>query len=354
MSRRLRERARPACPVAISSSAKNGLPPDRARTVSTELAGDCFAGEDARELGGELVDPERAELEIVDLIQALELGKQRKEGMAPVELVGPIGRDHDQAGTARVARQEADEVAAPRIGPVDVLEDEDERALVSETAEELEHDLEEARLVGGRGQRPLTRGASLGRGKVRQEVRELDAAGAKELVEPIGRQGTEQWTQGADDGRVGEPGRAHLHRAADEDAGAALAGAAGELGDQPGLADAGLAGDQHERWLAGAGSVEGSGEAIELRRTPDEDRARDAGHGVDHRTTAPRSPGMAVGLDDRFPPARPPPPRSPGIWLPDPGPRAQRRLKERAAHLENLYFSAPTRSDQVPDSHDSE
>jgi hypothetical protein len=225
--------------------------------------------------------------------------------MAPVELVGPIGRDHDQASTARVARQEADEVAAPRIGPVDVLEDEDERALVSETAEELEHDLEEAGLVGGRGQRPLTRGASLGRGKVRQEVRELDAAGAKELVEPVGRQGSEQWTQGANDGRVREPGRAHLHRAADEDAGAALAGAGGKLRHQPGLADAGLAGDQHERWLAGAGSVEGSGEAVELRRTPDEDRARDAGHGVDHRTR-PRGARDGGWFGRPVPPCAPP------------------------------------------------
>ena len=108
--------------------------------------------------------------------------------MSPVQLVGPIGRDHEQAGAARVAGEEADEVAARRIGPVDVLEDEDERTLVRETTEELEHDLEEAGLVGGRGQRTVALDASLGRGEVRHEVRELDAAGAQELVQPLGRQ----------------------------------------------------------------------------------------------------------------------------------------------------------------------
>jgi hypothetical protein len=55
--------------------------------------------------------------------------------MAPVQLVGPIGRDYEQAGVARVACEEAEEVAARRIGPVDVLEDEDERAVVREAQE---------------------------------------------------------------------------------------------------------------------------------------------------------------------------------------------------------------------------
>ena len=210
--------------------------------------------------------------------------------MAPVELVGPIGRDHDQPGAARVARQEADEVAAPCIRPVDVLEDEYERAFVGETPEELEHNLEEAGLVSGRGQRSVARSARLGRGKVRQEVRKLDAAGAEELVQPLGRQRAEQRTEGANHGRVGKARLADLHRAADEDPGAAVAGAGGKLRHQARLADARLACDQDERGLAGAGSVEGSGEAIELRGTPDEDRARDAGHGVDHGTRPPGGP----------------------------------------------------------------
>ena len=152
-----------------------------------EVSRNRLAG-DAGELGGHLVGPERRELEVIDLIEALELGKQREEGVSPVQLVGPIGRDDEQAGAARVSGEEADEVAARRIGPVDVLEDEDERSFVRETKEELEHNLEEAGLVGGRGQRPVALDTSLGRGEVRHEMRELDASGAKELVQPLRRQ----------------------------------------------------------------------------------------------------------------------------------------------------------------------
>ena len=85
------------------------------------------------------------------------------------------------------------------------------------------------------------------------------------------------------EGWLSEGGEEQVRRDG-QDPGAALACAGGELRDQPGLADAGFAGDQHERGLAGAGSVECCIETIELRGTPDEDRARDAGHGVDHRT----------------------------------------------------------------------
>ena len=71
---------------------------------------------------------------------------------------------------------------------MDVLEHEDERTFVREAKEELEHNLEEAGLVCGRGQRTVALDTSLRGCKVRHEMRELDAAGAQELVQPLGRQ----------------------------------------------------------------------------------------------------------------------------------------------------------------------
>ncbi len=55
---------------------------------------------------------------------------------------------------------------------------------------------------------------------------------------------------------------------------------AGQLGDQPGLAHAGVSADQHDDGLAGLGLGQQGGQAAQLGGTADQRRPGRVGHGI--------------------------------------------------------------------------
>ncbi len=59
-----------------------------------------------------------------------------------------------------------------------------------------------------------------------------------------------------------------------------LAARAGQLGDQPGLAHAGVAADQHDDGLAGLGLGQQGGQAAQLSGTADQRRPGRVRHGI--------------------------------------------------------------------------
>ena len=112
---------RPSRPAARSSSVKSGLPSLRAYMRATRRVVGGGA-EDVLQLLGELVARERHELDAARARPALELGQQRAQRVAAVQLVGAVGGDEQHALGAQAARQEGEEGARGGVGPVQVLD----------------------------------------------------------------------------------------------------------------------------------------------------------------------------------------------------------------------------------------
>jgi hypothetical protein len=64
--------------------------------------------------------------------------------VAAVQLVGAVGDDEAERLRARAAHEEGQEVARRRVGPVQVLEHEDDRPLAAEPLEQRQQRLEHA------------------------------------------------------------------------------------------------------------------------------------------------------------------------------------------------------------------
>jgi hypothetical protein len=154
---------------------------------------------------------------------------------------------------------------------MDVLEPEDHALALSESLEERQERVEEAPL---RLALPVL--SALGRrgAELRGEPRELATHGVGELVERRVA-GAGQRTHGPDERGIGELVLAELDAFAADSASAELLGLALELAQQAGLADARLAGHEHELWPAGAGVGQRGLQFGELKLPPDEARGAD-------------------------------------------------------------------------------
>ena len=133
---------RPSRPAASSSSVNSGV------TVAAHVhALDHLArgrgAEDVGELLGELVAVEALELDPLRARTALELGEQRAQRMAAMELVRAVGREHEHALLAQARLEEAQERSRRPVGPVDVLDPEQQRLLGTELGDQLEKGVEE-------------------------------------------------------------------------------------------------------------------------------------------------------------------------------------------------------------------
>ncbi len=105
------------------------------------------AAEDVGQQVGELVAREPHQLDPARARVALELGEQRAQRVAAVQLVGAVGGDHQHALGPQAAGEEDEEGAGRAVGPVDVLEHERERLLAPEQIEQREQRLEQPRLA---------------------------------------------------------------------------------------------------------------------------------------------------------------------------------------------------------------
>ena len=111
--------------------------------------------DDALELLAELLGREARQVDQAHVGVARQLGEQRPQRVAAVELVRAIGADHEQALGADRAGEEADEGAGGAVRPVEVLDHEQCRPVLPEPVEQGEQCLEDPRLGG------LTRAAIL-------------------------------------------------------------------------------------------------------------------------------------------------------------------------------------------------
>jgi hypothetical protein len=125
--------------------------------------------EDARELRDHIVAVETLEVDPLRSTAAFHLGEERPQRMAPVQLVAAERRHDDDACRAELMDEVRQQVAGRPISPVEVLDDEEQRAFESEPLEQSEHDLEEA----GDGAGCLDCEVLIGRAEFGHEATEL-------------------------------------------------------------------------------------------------------------------------------------------------------------------------------------
>ena len=175
------------------------MPPDRAWIDSTRSASRSWPAI-ARSCCAEFAPVERRELQALDPARPVELGEERQERVASVQLVGSVGQDERHADVAQVPDEEAEQVAGRPVGPVEVLDDEDDRRDRREPVEDAEQHLEQAALRRAR----VETGSVLvrGRAEVGDEAGEVGAAIADDGIELVGREPAHEAAKRLDDGGV--------------------------------------------------------------------------------------------------------------------------------------------------------
>jgi hypothetical protein len=96
--------------------------------------------------------------------------------MAPIELVAPVSGEHHHPAVGHPPRDVVEQVARRAVGPVDVVEDQEQPALASPQIEQGDNRLEHPELClggipGGRGLSTVS--------ELREELRKLPAHGAE-------------------------------------------------------------------------------------------------------------------------------------------------------------------------------
>ncbi len=204
-----------------------------------------------------------------------QVAERLEQRMLAAELHVAIGADHEEPRRTHLARQELQQQERRLIGPLDVVQDEDQRLRAGGVPQKGGDAVEEpeARLLGlerGRGRevgQPLTHlGYDLG--DVRGARPHL---GLHALCVAVVEVGTDDL-----DPRPVRRCTAGLVRASPQDLEAAHTRIRAELARGARLADPGLTGQEDEPPLAAAGVVDRTAELFDLGLAPDEDTAGEA------------------------------------------------------------------------------
>jgi hypothetical protein len=225
--------------------------------------------EDPGEQVGQLAAAEAAELQPLDPAAAVQLGEERAQRMAPVQLVAAVG-EHQRRPGAQVVDQVAEQVAGRAVGPVQVLDDQQDRSARGQPVQHAQQQLEQA-ARSGRARRRRRRPAEL-----RHQPGQLRPRVAEELVQRGGIRRGDQRPQRLDHRRVRQGAVAHVEAAADQHGGVGGPGPPGTLGDQPRLAHPSLARHHHRGGRSGHRPVQRGVEPGQLRGATHQDRAGDA------------------------------------------------------------------------------
>ena len=195
--------------------------------------------------------------------------------MPAVELVAAVGDEHERARVRQAAGDVVEQLARARVGPVDVLDDEQQAALARRQREQTDDGLEEAKL----GLSRVADGrVGLVAAEEREELRELPPCRAELVGEPVGVLAREVVADRLDEREVGER-ELGLAACAPEDLPVEPLRAGRELGREARLAHAGLTAEGDEAALAAVGCEERVLEDEELLLTADQGGAEDAfGH----------------------------------------------------------------------------
>ncbi len=247
-----------------------------------DAVGFGFAVEDAGDLPLHLRAAETVEFDALDGAQPVDFGEEGAQWVAAVDVVGAVGGEDDETAGAQGAEQIGEQMAGGGIGPVQVLQDEDDGVLGGDPFQQAGGELEEA----GHALFVAAGLAGGGDGELGQQPGQfllLPVGGGRELV----GQCAAQLAQGGGEGGEGQAVGADLHASSEGDDPAPVADGGGELLHQAGLAHPGLAADQQRLRLTGAGPGKGVDQGGEFGGAADEHGTDGLGlHAPEHRTRA--------------------------------------------------------------------
>jgi hypothetical protein len=198
-----------------------------------------LVAEDGRDELADLQQVERLEVEPVHQPGPLELREERHEQALPAGIVRAIRRDQEDALGLQGVHEVRQQVECLPVGPLQVLEDEDERP---RPGQPRQHAAEMLELPAARVARQRPHHAGVG--QLGHEAREVSPRVTQDPVELARPQQSPEVTQRLDEGTEREAGLADGHAGAAEGACARGARRSAELGHQPRLADARLTGDE--------------------------------------------------------------------------------------------------------------
>ena len=206
---------------------------------------------------------ERSQLEPLHATVALDLGEELEGRLELLEIVGTDGEHIQLVRPAGIRKQELDQAARGGVGPLDVVDDNHDRAISPQPVQHAEICLEQAGLrvtvpledvVAGRRRGIGTwPGVDLG-----QEPRELDAARPEERGKRCRFSAMDERAQRFDERSVRRPSAAGRRARPGQDRTSPLTDACDELPDQARFADTRLAADDHDRGAIARGPLEGS------------------------------------------------------------------------------------------------
>ena len=239
---------------------------------------------DRAELLGRLAPVERHEREPLHATGSFELGQERQQRVATMELVGAVREQEHHRDVAQVPDEEPEQVAGRAVGPMQVLDDEHDRRPRGQALEDPEEQLEQATLARAVAQATGCVPAGSGHGpEVGDQPSELGATLAQDDVELLGVGPTDEPTQGFGDRGVGHRTLTEVDAPAEQDDGTLGLGDRGDLRHDPRLTDAGLAGQERRAAATLVCRLQGRAQSADLAGSADEDGAGDAhGHGVDY------------------------------------------------------------------------
>jgi hypothetical protein len=222
------------------------LPSERATIASASAAGGGGGVGAGRQQRGQLLVLERSKLQHQRRARAPGALSQSAHPHGRRRLVLAVGRQQQYPPVAEVVGEENEQVQRRGVGPVQVLEHEQQGC-------------------GGRAVE-----------QQRQRLLEHLQLRARRL--PINLRERSERTEGLDERLVRQLRADQVDRAPEEDLEPGVAGACRQLGRQPGLADARLPSDEDGRSAARLGRVEGALELPKLAYPPDEHLARGSLH----------------------------------------------------------------------------
>ena len=230
--------------------------------------------DDSRDLLAGLLERQRSELEALRDRRGTDVGEEAAQAVAELDLVAAMGADHEDALVPQAPREERHEVERRSVGPVEVLEREEDGTAGRRAVDPLQDARMQARDPPGgelRARRPR-------RGRPRRRREEAGRAVAVASVASVAGQDAQRVDDRQErDRRVLEHSALPMEheRARARDVG-------GELGQQPALADPRLAANEHDPGRAVGRPLERRDKLGQLRGPPGEDRARDP---VRHRAS---------------------------------------------------------------------
>ena len=199
----------------------------------------------------------------------LELGHEREDRIAPVQLIRPErGEQHDRR-LAQVAREESEEPAGPVVGPLDVLDHEHHGPVAGLAFDHAQHGLEEPRLSlaielrsGGHLARPRRHLGEQARDLV---SRRPELGGEQARLDRSG-----QLAERLDEGGIRDGATSRGQARPAEHRGPAIPGRGHDTPDQPRLSDPCLAADDDRGPVTGGGRFQRGVKARFLGAATDE------------------------------------------------------------------------------------